>query len=109
MNSIGQVLHTISCMALPLLLAMVFHEYAHGWVANHYGDATARLEGRLTLDPRAHIDPFGTILLPLLCLFFSSGFFIGYAKPVPVKGVGQERPHHGRYAGGPLLHPRHRL
>lgn len=84
MNSIGQILHTISYMALPLLLAMVFHEYAHGWVANHYGDSTARLEGRLTLDPRAHIDPFGTILLPLLCLFFSPGFFIGYARPVPV-------------------------
>lgn len=84
MNSIGQVLHTISYMALPLLLAMVFHEYAHGWVANHYGDTTARLAGRLTLDPRAHIDPFGTILLPLLCLFFAPGFFIGYARPVPI-------------------------
>lgn len=84
MNSIGQVLHTLSYMALPLLLAMVFHEYAHGWVANHYGDSTARLEGRLTLDPRVHIDPFGTILLPLLCLFFSPGFFIGYARPVPI-------------------------
>ena len=92
MNSIGQVLHTISYMALPLLLAMVFHEYAHGWVANHYGDATARLEGRLTLDPRAHIDPFGTILLPLLCLFFSSGFFIGYAKPVPINAWNLRNP-----------------
>jgi Zn-dependent protease len=71
-------------VALPLIFAMVFHEYAHGWVANHYGDSTARLDGRLTLDPRAHIDPFGTILLPLLCLFFSPGFFIGYARPVPV-------------------------
>jgi Zn-dependent protease len=84
MNSIGQTLHTLSYVALPLIFAMVFHEYAHGWVANHYGDSTARLEGRLTLDPRAHIDPFGTILLPLLCLFFSPGFFIGYARPVPV-------------------------
>ena len=84
MNSIGQILHTISYMALPLLLAMVFHEYAHGWVANHYGDSTARLAGRLTLDPRAHIDPFGTILLPLLCLIFPTGILLGYAKPVPV-------------------------
>lgn len=84
MNSIGQTLHTLSYVALPLIFAMVFHEYAHGWVANHYGDSTARLDGRLTLDPRAHIDPFGTILLPLLCLFFSPGFFIGYARPVPV-------------------------
>src|SRR5712691_6320250 len=72
MNHIGQIIHTISYMALPLLLAMVFHEYAHGWVANRYGDSTARLEGRLTLNPVAHIDPFGTILLPLLCLIFPS-------------------------------------
>ena len=84
MSSISQILHTISYMALPLLLAMVFHEYAHGWVANHFGDSTARLDGRLTLDPRAHIDPFGTILLPLLCLIFPTGILLGYARPVPV-------------------------
>jgi len=84
MNSIGQILHTISYMALPLLVAMVFHEYAHGKVANYYGDATARLEGRLTLNPLAHIDPFGTVLLPLLCLVFPTGILLGYAKPVPV-------------------------
>ncbi len=84
MNSIGYIVHTISYMAMPLLLAMVFHEYAHGWVANHYGDSTARLEGRLTLNPAAHIDPFGTILLPLLCLIFPTGILLGYARPVPV-------------------------
>ena len=84
MSNIGQILHTISYMALPLLMAMVFHEYAHGWVANHYGDSTARLKGRLTLDPRVHIDPFGTILLPLLCLIFPTGILLGYARPVPV-------------------------
>ena len=84
MSNIGQILHTISYMALPLLLAMVFHEYAHGWVANRYGDSTARLAGRLTLDPRAHIDPFGTILLPLLCLIFPTGILLGYARPVPI-------------------------
>jgi Zn-dependent protease len=71
-------------MALPLVLAMVLHEYAHGRVAAHYGDSTARLAGRLTLNPLAHIDPFGTVLLPLLCLIFPTGFLIGYAKPVPV-------------------------
>ena len=84
MNHIGQIIHTISYMALPLLLAMVFHEYAHGWVADRYGDSTARLEGRLTLNPVAHIDPFGTILLPLLCLIFPSGILLGYARPVPI-------------------------
>src|SRR5437879_12911469 len=84
MNHIGQIMHTISYMALPLILAMVFHEYAHGWVADFYGDSTARMEGRLTLNPVAHIDPFGTILLPLLCLIFPSGILLGYARPVPI-------------------------
>jgi Zn-dependent protease len=84
MNSLPQVLHTISYMALPLLLAMVLHEYAHGWVANRYGDPTARLEGRLTLNPLAHVDPFGTVILPLLCLLLPGGFFLGWAKPVPI-------------------------
>src|SRR2546428_1243785 len=84
MNHIGQIIHTISYMALPLILAMVFHEYAHGWVADFYGDPTARMEGRLTLNPVAHIDPFGTILLPLLCLIFPSGILLGYARPVPI-------------------------
>lgn len=84
MSSLPQILHTISYMALPLLLAMVLHEYAHGWVANRYGDATARLHGRLTLNPLAHVDPFGTVILPLLCLLVPGGFFLGWAKPVPV-------------------------
>jgi Zn-dependent protease len=84
MNSLANVFHTISYMALPLLLAMVLHEYAHGWVANRYGDSTARLEGRLTMNPLAHVDPFGTVILPLLCLLLPGGFFLGWAKPVPV-------------------------
>ncbi len=92
MNHMGQIIHTISYMALPLLLAMVFHEYAHGWVADRYGDSTARLEGRLTLNPVAHIDLFGTILLPLLCLIFPSGILLGYAKPVPVNAWNLRNP-----------------
>ncbi|HJU04357.1 MAG TPA: site-2 protease family protein [Nitrospiraceae bacterium] len=84
MNSLSHILHTISYMALPLFLAMVLHEYAHGWVANRYGDATARLQGRLTLNPLVHIDPFGSIILPLMCLLLPGGFFLGWAKPVPV-------------------------
>ena len=59
MNSLSQMLHTLSYMGLPLLLAMVLHEYAHGWTAQYYGDETAREQGRLTLNPLAHIDPFG--------------------------------------------------
>jgi Zn-dependent protease len=84
MNSLPQILHTISYMALPLLFAMVLHEYAHGWVANRCGDPTAKLQGRLTMNPLAHIDPFGTVILPLLCLIMPGGFFLGWAKPVPI-------------------------
>jgi Zn-dependent protease len=85
MDTLPHILHTISYMALPLLLAMVLHEYAHGWVANRYGDSTARLAGRLTLNPLAHIDPFGTVILPIICLLTPGGFFIGWAKPVPIR------------------------
>jgi Zn-dependent protease len=92
MNSLSQILHTISYMALPLLFAMVLHEYAHGWVANRYGDPTARLAGRLTLNPLAHIDPFGTVILPLLCLLLPGGFFIGWAKPVPINAAHLRNP-----------------
>ena len=84
MNSLPQILHTISYMALPLLFAMVLHEYAHGWVAYRCGDSTAKLQGRLTMNPLAHIDPFGTVILPLLCLAMPGGFFLGWAKPVPI-------------------------
>ncbi len=84
MNSLSQILHTISYMGLPLLFAMVLHEYAHGWVAHYFGDPTAQLQGRLTLNPLAHIDPFGSVILPLLCLLLPGSFFIGWAKPVPV-------------------------
>jgi Zn-dependent protease len=63
---------------------MVLHEYAHGWVAYRCGDSTAKLQGRLTMNPLAHIDPFGTVILPLLCLIMPGGFFLGWAKPVPI-------------------------
>jgi len=84
MNSLPQILHTISYMGLPLLFAMVLHEYAHGWIAEQCGDHTAKLQGRLTMNPLAHIDPFGTIVVPLICLLLPGGFFIGWAKPVPI-------------------------
>jgi Zn-dependent protease len=83
MSSLSQILHTISHMGIPLLFAMVLHEYAHGWVAGRCGDSTAKLQGRLTVNPLAHIDPLGTVLLPLMCVLFGS-FLFGWAKPVPV-------------------------
>ncbi|MEQ1563624.1 MAG: site-2 protease family protein [Nitrospira sp.] len=92
MNSLPQILHTISYMALPLLFAMVLHEYAHGWVADRCGDSTAKLQGRLTMNPLAHIDPFGTIILPLICLVLPGGFFLGWAKPVPIDPRNMHQP-----------------
>lgn len=84
MDAVSEILHKISYMGLPLLFAMVLHEFAHGWVAYRCGDPTAKLQGRLTINPLAHIDPFGTVILPLLCLLMPGGFFLGWAKPVPV-------------------------
>ncbi|MDQ7059500.1 MAG: site-2 protease family protein [Ghiorsea sp.] len=81
---IGAILHNISIWALPVLLAIVLHEYAHGWVADKLGDDTARWMGRLTLNPISHIDPFGTILIPLALLVMGAPFLFGYAKPVPI-------------------------
>ena len=69
--------------ALPVIFAITLHEVAHGWVASCFGDQTARLSGRLTLNPLKHIDLFGTVLLPILLLMFSN-FIFGWAKPVPV-------------------------
>jgi Zn-dependent protease len=92
MNSLPQILHTISYMGLPLLFAMVLHEYAHGWVAYRCGDSTAKLQGRLTINPLAHIDPFGTVILPLICLLLPGGFFLGWAKPVPIDPRAMHQP-----------------
>lgn len=74
----------IAIWAFPVLVAVVFHEVAHGWVANRLGDPTAKNLGRLTLNPIAHIDLFGTILVPAMLIFANSPFVFGYAKPVPV-------------------------
>jgi Zn-dependent protease len=73
----------ISILALPVLIAITFHEAAHGFVAKQCGDNTAFAQGRVTFNPLKHIDPFGTVLLPLL-LFYTTGFLFGYAKPVPI-------------------------
>jgi Zn-dependent protease len=74
----------IALWAFPVLVAIIFHEVAHGWVANRLGDPTAARMGRLTLNPIAHIDLFGTVLLPALLIIANAPFLFGYAKPVPV-------------------------
>ena len=91
---------------LIVFLSITFHEYAHGWVANRLGDPTAANSGRLTLNPLAHVDPFGTIIMPILLLVLSKGTFaFGYAKPVPVNPAYFKNPKQGRglvSAAGPL-------
>jgi Zn-dependent protease len=79
-----ETIRQIAIWALPVLLAIVFHEVAHGWVAYQLGDSTAARMGRLTLNPIAHVDLFGTILIPLLLILSNAPFLFGYAKPVPV-------------------------
>ncbi|GMQ84273.1 MAG: site-2 protease family protein [Gammaproteobacteria bacterium] len=78
------LVQAISAWLLPVLLAVTVHETAHGWVARRFGDKTAEMLGRLTLNPLKHIDPVGTILIPGLMLLLPGGFVFGWAKPVPV-------------------------
>ncbi len=83
---IAQLIQTIAIYALPVVFAITVHEAAHGYAAMYFGDKTAWSLGRVTLNPLKHIDPMGTILMPLLLYFATSGAFLfGYAKPVPVR------------------------
>jgi len=77
-------IQNIALGAIPVLFAITLHEAAHGYVARHFGDMTAYAQGRISLNPMRHIDPIGTILLPLLMLFMGTGILFGWAKPVPV-------------------------
>ncbi len=84
--NISELIQTVLIYALPVLFAITVHEAAHGYAARHFGDNTAYMLGRVTLNPIKHIDPLGTILMPLLLYFATSGTFLfGYAKPVPVQ------------------------
>lgn len=81
----NELIQTVLIYALPVLFAITVHEAAHGYAARYFGDHTASMLGRITLNPLKHIDPIGTILMPLLLYFSTSGAFLfGYAKPVPV-------------------------
>jgi Zn-dependent protease len=84
--NIANLIQTVAIYALPVLFAITVHEAAHGYVARHFGDNTAWMLGRVTLNPLKHIDPLGTIVMPLMLYFATSGAFLfGYAKPVPVQ------------------------
>ena len=87
------IFRQIIISAFPILIAITFHELSHGLVANKLGDPTAKMMGRLTLNPIAHIDIFGTILMPLMLLIFTNGQFVfGYAKPVPINPMNFKNP-----------------
>jgi Zn-dependent protease len=100
------MIYTVSIWLLPVLIAITFHEAAHGYVAHFLGDDTASRLGRVSLNPLRHIDPFGTILLPGLLLFARSPFLFGYAKPVPVNFRALRNPRIGMVlvaAAGPAM------
>jgi Zn-dependent protease len=88
---IEQLIQTVAIGAIPVLFAITLHEAAHGYVARHFGDMTADKAGRISLNPLHHIDPVGTILLPLLTLWMG-GILFGWAKPVPVNFAALRHP-----------------
>lgn len=88
----ASILQQLSVWALPVLAAIILHEIAHGVVAYRLGDRTAYERGRLTLNPLPHIDPIGTVLLPLLLISMHAPFLFGYARPVPVNFARLRRP-----------------
>jgi len=89
---IDQLISAITTHAIPVIFAITVHEAAHGYAARQFGDNTAWMMGRVTLNPLKHIDPFSTILLPLLLLLISSPVILGAAKPVPVRFDRLRRP-----------------
>jgi len=88
---IQELIQTVSLAAIPVLFAITLHEAAHGYVARHFGDMTAQQAGRISLNPLHHIDPVGTVLLPLLTLWMG-GILFGWAKPVPVNFAALRHP-----------------
>jgi Zn-dependent protease len=91
--NIESIIQTVAIYAIPVIFAITLHEAAHGYAAKMFGDKTAYLLGRVTLNPIKHIDPVGTILIPIMLYFATAGTFLfGYAKPVPVQFGNLRRP-----------------
>lgn len=81
----NDIIQTIAVYALPVIFAITLHEAAHAYAARYFGDSTAYLQGRMSMNPAKHIDPFGTIIIPVVLYMATSGAFLfGYAKPVPI-------------------------
>lgn len=96
----------IAIQVVALFMALTFHEFAHGWVARRLGDRTAESLGRLTLNPKDHIDPFGTLIVPAMLILMNSPVVFGWAKPVPINPYNFRNPRKGMMwsaLGGPLI------
>lgn len=96
----------IGIQIVALFMALTFHEFAHGWIARRLGDRTAESLGRLTLNPKDHIDPFGTIVVPAMLIFMNSPVVFGWAKPVPINPNNFRDPRRGMMwsaLGGPMI------
>jgi Zn-dependent protease len=105
-GSLNLILYEISIWAIPAIIAITFHEASHGYVAHLLGDDTAWRQGRVSFNPLVHIDPFGTVVLPLMLLMLHSPFLFGYAKPVPVNFRALRYPRLGTIlvaAAGPVM------
>lgn len=105
MPSVPELVQTLAVWALPVLFAITLHEVAHGWMAKALGDNTAYMMGRLTLNPIKHVDPVGTVLVPLILVILHAPFMFGWAKPVPVSMRNLGRPRRDMAfvaAAGPL-------
>jgi len=84
MGSIAERVQMLSIQLVPFIMAVVFHEYAHGFVANRWGDNTAKMQGRLTLNPVPHMDILGTLIFPVINMLSGMNLLFGWAKPVPI-------------------------
>ncbi len=83
-NNLIHEIAKVGLVLVPMILSLTVHEYAHAWSARKLGDDTAKMMGRLTLNPMAHIDLLGTVILPIFFTLWGGGFFFGWAKPVPI-------------------------
>src|SRR5690349_5324321 len=84
MESLDVNIQRLAIQFVPFLMAVVFHEFAHGFVAHTWGDDTAKDSGRLTLNPTPHMDLFGTLIFPIIFMLSGSSVLFGWAKPVPI-------------------------
>ena len=97
MGSLAERIQVLCIQFVPFMMAVVFHEFAHGYIANRWGDQTAKMNGRLTLNPVPHVDLFGTILFPVIMMLTGMNILFGWAKPVPINPNRFRKYRHGLF------------